>query len=89
MLEKRNMTPKSNHTQNPWESNSRWEGITRPYTEADVDRLRGTMHIEHTLARSGAERFWDLLQTNSYVPALGAMTGNQAVHVERTVRLNA
>src|SRR6476469_147125 len=62
-----------------WESDPRWNGITRPYTEADVDRLRGTMHIEHTLARSGAERLWDLLQTNSYVPALGAMSGNQAV----------
>jgi isocitrate lyase len=79
MQAKRNMTPKSNHSKNTWESDPRWEGIARPYTEADVDRLRGTMQIEHTLARRGAECLWDLLQNNPYVPALGAMTGNQAV----------
>jgi len=62
-----------------WKSNTRWAGITRPYTVQDVERLRGSLHIEHTLARQGAERFWDLLQSESYVPALGAMTGNQAV----------
>ena len=62
-----------------WKSNTRWAGITRPYTPQDVDRLRGSLHIEHTLARQGAERLWNLLQSESYVPALGAMTGNQAV----------
>src|SRR5579872_3984592 len=62
-----------------WKSNTRWAGITRPYTAQDVDRLRGSLHIEHTLARQGAERLWELLQSESYVPALGAMTGNQAV----------
>src|ERR1700726_1514896 len=62
-----------------WKSNTRWAGITRPYTAQDVDRLRGSIHIEHTLARQGAERLWNLLQSESYVPALGAMTGNQAV----------
>src|SRR6202035_4605315 len=62
-----------------WKSNSRWAGITAPYSVQDVERLRGSLHIEHTLARQGAERLWDLLQTDSYVPALGAMTGNQAV----------
>jgi len=62
-----------------WKSNTRWAGITRPYTAQDVDRLRGSLQIEHTLARQGAERLWDLLQSESYVPALGAMTGNQAV----------
>ncbi len=62
-----------------WESNSRWAGVTRPYNLQDVERLRGSIHIEHTLARQGAERLWDLLQTQSYVPALGAMTGNQAI----------
>ena len=62
-----------------WKSNTRWAGITRPYTAQDVDRLRGSLHIEHTLARQGAERLWNLLQNESYVPALGAMTGNQAV----------
>src|ERR1700724_3988914 len=62
-----------------WKSNTRWAGIMRPYTAQDVDRLRGSLHIEHTLARRGAERLWNLLQSESYVPALGAMTGNQAV----------
>ena len=57
----------------------RWEGITRPYSAADVERLRGTIRIEHTLARMGAERLWNLMQTQAYVHALGAMTGNQAV----------
>jgi isocitrate lyase len=59
----------------------RWEGIERPYTDDDVDRLRGTVQVEHTLARLGAERLWELLQTEDYVPALGAMTGGQAVQM--------
>ena len=67
------------HTQNDWNTNPRWQGVTRPYTQQDVERLRGSVHIEHTLARMGAERLWELLQSEAYVPALGAMTGNQAV----------
>lgn len=70
---------KAGHTQNDWNTNPRWAGITRPYTQGDVDRLRGSIHVEHTLARLGAERLWNLLQGESHVPALGAMTGNQAV----------
>ncbi len=66
-------------TQNDWNTNPRWAGITRPYTQQDVERLRGSIHVEHTLARLGAERLWNLLQRESYVPSLGAMTGNQAV----------
>ena len=62
-----------------WKNNPRWRGIERPYTAQDVLRLRGSVHIEHTLARLGAERLWELLQTESYVNALGAVTGNQAV----------
>ena len=62
-----------------WASNPRWKGVERPYTAEDVLRLRGSIHIEHTLARMGAERLWELLQTEPYVNALGAMTGNQAV----------
>src|ERR1700684_1460034 len=62
-----------------WKSSPRWAGIPRPFTTQDVERLRGSLHIEHTLARQGAERLWDLLHSDSYVPALGAMTGNQAV----------
>jgi len=62
-----------------WMSNPRWQGVERPYTAEDVLRLRGSIHIEHTLARIGAERLWDLLQTESYINSLGAVTGNQAV----------
>src|SRR2546425_374076 len=60
-------------------SAERWQGIERTYTPDDVLRLRGSLHIEHTLARAGAERLWTLLHTEPYVPALGALTGNQAV----------
>src|SRR5580693_2192715 len=70
---------KSSNVAMEWKLSTRWAGITRPYSVQDVERLRGSMHIEHTLARQGAERLWDLLQNDSYVPALGAMTGNQAV----------
>jgi isocitrate lyase len=68
-----------------WQSSSRWHGITRPYTPSDVDRLKGSLPIEHTVARHGAERLWSLLQDGSeaFVPALGAMTGNQAVQQVR------
>jgi len=62
-----------------WETNSRWAGITRPYSAEDVERLRGSLHVEHTLAQVGAERLWNLLHSDPYVAALGAMTGNQAV----------
>ena len=62
-----------------WKNDPRWEGITRPYTAEDVFRLRGTVTIEHTLARLGAERLWKLLHAEPYVAALGALTGNQAM----------
>jgi isocitrate lyase len=62
-----------------WKTDPRWHGITRPYSAQDVVRLRGTIHIEHSLARLGAERLWELIHTESYVSALGALTGNQAV----------
>jgi isocitrate lyase len=64
-----------------WGVNPRWAGIMRNYSYADVLRIRGSIHIEHTLARLGAERFWSLMQSESYVPALGATTGNQAVEM--------
>ena len=57
----------------------RWDGIARPYTNLDVARLRGSVHIEHTLARLGAQRLWELLTARDFVPALGALTGGQAV----------
>jgi isocitrate lyase len=62
-----------------WQSDPRWKGIMRRYSAEDVVRLRGTLRIEYTLARAGAERFWRLLETEPYVAALGALTGNQAV----------
>jgi isocitrate lyase len=62
-----------------WETDERWKGITRPYTAEDVVRLRGSVQIEYTLARMGAERLWNLMHTEDYVHALGALTGNQAV----------
>jgi isocitrate lyase len=62
-----------------WKTNPRWSGISRPYTQKDVEQLRGSVHIEHTLARLGAERLWSLLHSEPYVAALGALTGNQAV----------
>ncbi len=64
--------------QKEWDS-PRWQGITRDYSAEDVVRLRGSLKIEHTLARRGAERLWSLLHDLPYVAALGALTGNQAV----------
>jgi isocitrate lyase len=61
----------------------RWAGVFRPYSEADVERLRGSVRIEHTLADLGARRLWDLLHTEPYVAALGAITGNQAMQQVR------
>jgi isocitrate lyase len=62
-----------------WADEKRWNCITRPYTAKEVIRLRGSIHIEHSLARLGAERLWKLLHEEDYVAALGALTGNQAV----------
>ena len=61
----------------------RWTGIERPYTDDDVERLRGSVCVEHTLARLGAERLWKLLHKEPYVAALGALTGGQAVQMVR------
>ncbi len=75
------MTTNGNHQtlENTWAADPRWNGITRPYTQKDVDRLRGSIRVEHTLARLGAERLWNLLHAEPFVAALGALTGNQAV----------
>src|SRR4029079_15109012 len=62
---------------------SRGPGVRRPYAAADVDRLRGTVLIEHTLARLGAQRLWQLMHATPYVHALGALTGNQAIQQVR------
>src|ERR671917_1872681 len=61
-----------------WEG-ERWEGIQRPYSAEDVARLRGSIRVEYTLARIGAQRLWELMRTRDYVRSLGALTGNQAV----------
>jgi isocitrate lyase len=64
-------------------ASARWDGIERPYTSEDVERLRGSVQVEHTLARLGAERLWELLWHQDYLPALGALTGGQAVQMVR------
>ncbi|MBX7096621.1 MAG: isocitrate lyase [Myxococcaceae bacterium] len=61
----------------------RFDGITRPYSKAEVEKLRGSIHVEYTYARMGAIRLWELLNTRAFVPALGAITGNQAVQQVR------
>jgi isocitrate lyase len=62
-----------------WETNPRWENVTRPYSAEEVINIAGSVEIEYTLARNGANRLWNLLQTDSWVAGLGALTGNQAV----------
>jgi isocitrate lyase len=64
-------------------SPERWRGIERPYTTEDVERLRGPVQVEHTLARLGAERLWKLLHSDEHVAALGALTGGQAVQMAK------
>src|SRR6266536_1470317 len=83
------MSPKGNHIMmnrqhieelaKSWATDPRWQGVKRSYSAEDVLRLRGSVKIEYTLARLGAERLWKLLQSEPYVAALGAMTGNQAM----------
>jgi isocitrate lyase len=72
---------KNHHAHKDWTTDPRWSGTTRPYSQSDVLRLRGSFQIEYTLARLGAERLWNLMHTDAYVPALGAITGNQAIEM--------
>ncbi|WP_282173997.1 isocitrate lyase [Cytobacillus firmus] len=65
--------------QESWEMDERWNGVERPYTAEEVIKLRGSIDIEHTLARRGAEKLWKLVNEEDFVNALGALTGNQAV----------
>ncbi len=69
----------AHYLKHDWQTNPRWHGITRPYSPDDVLSLRGSIKIEYTLARMGADRLWHLLNTENYVNALGALTGNQAI----------
>lgn len=66
-----------------WKNSARWKGIKRDYTAADVDRLRGTIHVEYSLARQTAEKLWNYLHNEPYVNALGALTGNMAMQQVR------
>jgi isocitrate lyase len=65
--------------ENKWSTEDRWNGITRTYSAEEVINLRGSFHIEHTLARKGAERFWHDLKKEQLVSGLGALSGNQAI----------
>ncbi|MBS1133388.1 MAG: aceA, partial [Burkholderiaceae bacterium] len=65
--------------QKEWNENPRWKGIKRGYTAEDVVRLRGSVQVEHTLAKRGAEKLWRLINDEPFVNALGALTGNQAM----------
>ncbi len=62
-----------------WAENARWEGVKRGYSAGDVVRLRGSVTVEHTLAKRGAEKLWQLMHERPFVNSLGALTGNQAV----------
>jgi len=66
-----------------WEQSERWKGIYRPYSLEDVEKLQSSLAIKYTLAEAGAKRLWELLQSEDYVSALGALTGNQAVQQVR------
>jgi isocitrate lyase len=76
-------TDQSNSTPDARLQGKRWDDVYRHYTEEDVRRLSGTVRVEHTLAKLGAERLWDLLHNEEFVAALGALTGNQAVQQVR------
>jgi isocitrate lyase len=73
------MTDAARKLEHDWQSNPRWKGVVRPYKGADVDRLRGSVAIEYSLARLGAEKLWRYLHEKPFVNALGALTGNQAM----------
>jgi isocitrate lyase len=83
MKTQKNGAKSGKHRLSKRRSNARFDGIERPYSDADIQRLRGTIQIEHTVARRGAEKLWDLLQKEDFVAALGALTGNQAVQQVR------
>ncbi|AMM94172.1 isocitrate lyase [Peribacillus simplex] len=73
------MNERAQQLQQNWENDSRWTGIKRPYTADEVIKLRGSIDIEQTLARRGSEKLWNLLNTEDFINALGALTGNQAM----------
>ena len=72
-------TPAAEQLRKEWQTNPRWQGVERPYQAEDVVRLRGSVHVEHSLARLGAEKLWRYMHEKPFVNALGALTGNQAM----------
>src|SRR5438105_4908770 len=77
------MMPDAGPLEKMWKSDARWNTVIRPYKPEDVVRLRGSVEIAHTLAARGAEKLWKLLHGESHIPALGALTGHQAVQMVR------
>jgi len=75
----KNTLPSAEQIKIDWQNNPRWNGVKRAYSAEDVVRLRGTVHVEHSLARMGAEKLWKSLHNEDFVNALGALTGNQAM----------
>src|SRR5512145_3429146 len=75
--------PSAAQLETHWKESPRWKGITRGYAAADIARLRGTVQVEHSLARLGAEKLWRYLHELPFVNALGALTGNQAMQQVR------
>ena len=78
-----NVTQTAQDLQNLWDTDPRWKGVKRDYSAEEVMQLRPSVHIEHSLARHGAERLWDLLHSEDYVNTFGALTGTQAVQMVR------
>lgn len=78
-----NLISSARKLQTTWETDPRWRGVLRDYTAEDVLKLRGSFKVEHTHAQQGAERLWELLNTEDYISALGALTGNQAMQQVR------
>src|SRR5215212_2383931 len=84
--ERNEMTPRELEVQRirkDWADNPRWKGVKRGYTAEDVFRLRGSLQVEHTLARRGSEKLWNMMQARPFVNSLGALTGNQAMQQVR------
>ncbi len=77
------MTRTTTELEQQWATDPRWQDVTRDYSASDVVRLQGSVIEEHTLARLGSQRLWQLIHDEDYVPALGALTGNQAVQSVR------
>jgi isocitrate lyase len=77
------MNPSAEQFRKDWSTNARWKDVERPYRAEDVVRLRGSIHIEHSLARLGAEKLWKYIHEKPFVNALGALTGNQAMQQVR------